>query len=103
MTPDTKDCSLENLYTLFEDLKENLDDLCSSFNCLSSELGLAMDDLSDELEDVKTQFICVGSLLTRYAKRTDGKKTAVHYSPLYVREKARAEYKYSHPDSDLPF
>ena len=47
-----------------------------------------MDDLSDELEDVKTHFICAGSLLTRYAKRTDGKKLQFIF-PLYMSGRKR--------------
>ena len=103
MTTETKDCSLENLYALFEDLKDNLDDLCSSFDCLSSELGEAMEDISDDLDSVKAQFTCVGSLLARYGKRADGKKSAIHFSSLNAREKGHAEHRVLHPDSELPF
>ena len=103
MTPDMKDCSLENLYSLFEDLKENLDDLCSSFDCLSSELGMAMDDISDDLDSVKTQFLCVGSLLTQYGKHTDCKKSPTRFSSVSCREMGRAEYRFPHPVSEPPF
>ena len=59
-----------DVFNEYADVRDDLEDLLLSYECLQNEIGDAMDDIAEELEDLHNRLAACDRIFCRFKKKS---------------------------------
>ena len=78
----TNGLTIWDVFNEYADVRDDLEDILVSYECLQSEIGEAMDTISEELGDLHNRLAACDRIFRRFKKTSSGQTEEMEDSPF---------------------
>ena len=78
----TNGLTIWNVFNEYADVRDDLEDILLSYECLQSEIGDAVDAIAEELEALHNRLAACDRIFRRYKKTSSDQAEAMESSPI---------------------
>ena len=71
-----------DVFNEYADVRDDLEDVLLSYECLQSEIGDAMDAIAEELEALHNRLAACDRIFRRYKKKSSDQVKEMEYPPF---------------------